>query len=462
MSNYPHSPKAEEDLIGAILLDPSELPKVLYLKPIDFYIETNRWIWEVFLELHKLNKTIDLDLICIYLDKHKRLKEIGGAAELTRLLNGLPPTYHVVEYAHEIRDRSLRRQAIQQAERLVSKASDLESDFSSDLITRVDNLQELSKDAAPEVTQTSPTRKTSWTVEELYNTEFPEPSWIIPGIIPAGLVFLGGRPKVGKSWLALQTSYAVSTGGRLFEKQITRGDVLYLAYEDNERRLKDRAAKMQIPPGASIRFETEWKPLQGGGLSELLIALEGHPYRLVVIDTLTRSIPGVDQIDASAVGPIVSNLQTLAIGRNITIIVVDHTRKPNGVLADPIDDILASTAKTATADAILALYKEPGRAGATLKGRGRDIDDIDLALEFDPLTSAWQSKGDAMGLEMTEHRAEIIQFLQEEGKAQAGTIAKAINQDRGNTAKRLADLINAGLVKKEIIEGKVFYEVLHK
>ena len=47
-------------------------------------------------------------------------------------------------------------------------------------------------------------RKTSWTWAELRKTGFPDPVWVVPDVIPSGLVTIGGRPKIGKSWLALQ------------------------------------------------------------------------------------------------------------------------------------------------------------------------------------------------------------------------------------------------------------------
>ena len=59
-----------------------------------------------------------------------------------------------------------------------------------------------------------------WTAAELLDAEFPEPKWAIEGLIPEGLTIIGGRPKVGKSWLLLQAAIAVGTGGRFFGKQV--------------------------------------------------------------------------------------------------------------------------------------------------------------------------------------------------------------------------------------------------
>ena len=89
-------------------------------------------------------------------------------------------------------------------------------------------------------TPARPTVKTSWTVAELLSTDFPEPPWAVPGIVPVGLSVLAGRPKVGKSWLGLQIAHAVGTGGMALNQRVTAGKVLYLALEDGPRRLKGR------------------------------------------------------------------------------------------------------------------------------------------------------------------------------------------------------------------------------
>jgi hypothetical protein len=53
-------------------------------------------------------------------------------------------------------------------------------------------------------------KKTRWTIGELAAADFPAPKWAVPGIIPVGLTFLAGRPKLGKSWLALQVAEFIS------------------------------------------------------------------------------------------------------------------------------------------------------------------------------------------------------------------------------------------------------------
>jgi hypothetical protein len=76
--------------------------------------------------------------------------------------------------------------------------------------------------------------------ETLLGMDFAPLEYVIPGYVE-GLTVLGGKPKLGKSWWAYDASIAVATGGKAMGAvDCEQGDVLYLALEDNQRRVKDR------------------------------------------------------------------------------------------------------------------------------------------------------------------------------------------------------------------------------
>lgn len=64
--------------------------------------------------------------------------------------------------------------------------------------------------------------------------------FVAPGYLAEGLTLLAGRPKLGKSWLMLDMAIAVAAAGESLGVRCARGDVLYLALEDNLRRLRSR------------------------------------------------------------------------------------------------------------------------------------------------------------------------------------------------------------------------------
>jgi RecA-family ATPase len=300
-----------------------------------------------------------------------------------------------------------------------------------------------------------------WTVTQLLDAEFPEPKWAIPDLIPEGLTIIGGRPKVGKSWLLLQAAIAVGTGGRFFGKPVDQGNVLYVAFEDGPRRLQDRIQKMGMPRDALVTFERIWKPMHKGGLDDLVIELAAVDYRMVIFDTLTRAFPGLSQKDhPEVIGRVIDQIQTIATNRCLSITFSDHTRKPNGYDSDPIDDILYSSEKVKSADVVLALYKEQGKSGAKLLGRGREIDEVDLALQWDPEMWCWQSKGNNDELRLTEQESEVLDAVAAFGKARVTDISKATGINKGNVYRILQSLWTGRRVHKEEIGRDIFYEVL--
>ncbi len=58
---------------------------------------------------------------------------------------------------------------------------------------------------------------------ELQTKEFPPIKWVVPGILPEGLTLLCGKPKLGKSWLALDISQAVTQGGIVLGQECETG-----------------------------------------------------------------------------------------------------------------------------------------------------------------------------------------------------------------------------------------------
>jgi replication-associated recombination protein RarA len=55
-----------------------------------------------------------------------------------------------------------------------------------------------------------------FTAEELMAEDMPPVRWVVPQVLPEGVTLLAGKPKVGKSWMALAISLAVASGGPVF------------------------------------------------------------------------------------------------------------------------------------------------------------------------------------------------------------------------------------------------------
>ncbi len=301
-----------------------------------------------------------------------------------------------------------------------------------------------------------------WNNHALLTTHFPEMRWAVPGILPEGLTILAGRPKLGKSWLALQIANAVGSGGKVFDKEVQKARVLYMALEDVERRLQSRLKAQHAREDAEVDYLFSGLPLAGNGLIDLENDILAHQYRVVIIDTLSRALGGrSDQQDLEQMTAVMGKLQKMALTHHVAILAVDHHRKTNGLMVDPIDDIMGSTGKSATVDAVMGLYRERGNSEATLHIVGRDTgEDQSLCLHWDHDLACWQVKEQAVkGVKDSSSRARVIQAIRSLETAGDHSHTKRISEVTGigmsNVSETLAILLAEGLVYKGKKQGQI-------
>jgi len=290
-----------------------------------------------------------------------------------------------------------------------------------------------------------------WKATDLLAADFPEPKWVVPGLLPAGLGLLAGRPKLGKSFLALQLAVAVGSGGMFLGQNLQAGRALYVALEDSPRRMQSRLRKMGAA-GENLTFAFTWPDLSGPGLDTLRDMLAQYRPALVVIDTLARAFSGrpMDWDSVGATTGALAGVQQLALAHDCAVLCVDHHRKSAGLDSDVIDDVMSSTGKTAVADVVLGLYRKRGERDATLKATGREAEDSALGLYFDRLTCCWQLSESADGVRVGSVQSDIVDALRDlGGKATVTELAGYLEKPDSNIARELAELLAKGRVRKE-------------
>jgi hypothetical protein len=263
------------------------------------------------------------------------------------------------------------------------------------------------------------TRRTSWTAVELLAAELPEPRSAVEGLLPEGLAFVCGSPKLGKSWLGLGIATAVAAGGPVLGTiEIEQGEVLYLALEDNARRLQSRLQMLlgEHPAPDGLFLETEWPRLGDGGLERLDAWLDEHPAtRLIVIDVWTRVRPlarnHADRYQADYEAA--SLVQTLAVRSGVVVAALYHTRKAES--SDFVETVQGTFGTAGAADTIIVVKRSRGEADATLYVTGRDIVEQELALRFVSTTGAWKLLGDAVEYGLGKTRKEILETVRAHG-----------------------------------------------
>jgi hypothetical protein len=301
---------------------------------------------------------------------------------------------------------------------------------------------------------------------KILSTEYPPIPFIIPEYLPSGLTFLIGKPKVGKSWLAMQLALSVMTGGKMLNQDVEKGRVLYLALEDNERRLQARMRKQGwiAHEGAvefmfSDTFRDQITALNTGGGKRLLRYIEKQKYKVVIVDTFSRSVQG-DQLDPSEMTEAVGPLQQYALNKGIALIIIDHMPKNSADVSDPIGNIFGSVAKAGITDTAWAIFKEQGKAGAKLAINGRDVEEHLLQLTFDTRSFYWSCDGNATEVMITQTRRAILEALEDLGKSQAMAVAEATGQPLNHVRERLNDLANEGRVIRTQDGPRVYFELI--
>src|SRR5215218_6725986 len=252
----------------------------------------------------------------------------------------------------------------------------------------------------------------TFTGNELRDKVFPPVTWAVPDILPAGVTLLGGREKMGKSWMAFSLCVAVATGGHALGKMpVERGDALYLSLEDPERRLHKRIRRLarEETDLAHFHYTTEWQPADRGGVEDLSVWLDDHPdTRLVVIDTLKRIRSRTSgrrnpyDEDYEAMQP----FARLAARHNAAVVVLHHLNQ-QAEPHDPFDAFSGSSGLTAATEGIWLLTRKRGDADAYLMIDGKDIEEPqELALAWDAETCTWTAQGDAQTYRLNKERRE--------------------------------------------------------
>ena len=232
-------------------------------------------------------------------------------------------------------------------------------------------------------------------MEELMDQTFPAKEPVIDSVLYKGAYLFAGAPKIGKSFLVLQMAYAVSTGRAIWDYQVHRGAVLYLALEDQYRRLQERMARMFGVDGhGDLMLAVAAKQLGQGLEKQMEYFLRRFPQaQMIVIDTLQkiREAAG-DRYSYASDYEIIGQLKTFADYHNICILIVHHTRKQPS--EDSFEMISGTTGLLGCADGAFLLHKEKRTdQRAILDIVGRDQPDQRLRLLRNEENLTWTLEG---------------------------------------------------------------------
>lgn len=316
---------AERSVLGEILFDPECLRNIrAILTPDDFYPEKHRKIFSAMLDLADRGDVFDLLTMEAQLSRNGTLERIGGAAYLVELSGDVFTSINAKRHAELVLEAANRRRidaALCEALSTLRKGEDFD----------LSRLQALADHAASTPRRTNFTSAAEFLKEEIC-VEYAINELI--EIDTTGQLF--GPSGGGKTFIALDMSLAVATGGAWSDHQAKKGIVLYLAGEGHgglRRRVKAWQSYHGVDVDGLRLFHVSRHTIDfdGSGLDDVraearqLEEIHGSTVVLIVIDTLARHLPG-DENNAKDMSAFIRSVDSLrAAFPGSVALIVHHT-----------------------------------------------------------------------------------------------------------------------------------------
>lgn len=261
------------------------------------------------------------------------------------------------------------------------------------------------------------------------------PKGIVFGLLPVGLTILAGRPKLGKTWLALQIARSVALGEPLLGLfSVEAGRVIYLALEDTPWRMGKRL-EVWGPPPPNLYFGFD--PVT---LSQAEQLLEAEQPFLLVIDTLlaaTRaSGDGMGRVKAEYDELLA--LEKAAVRQGSAVLIVTHTAKAERSFS--LDKVLGTTGVTAAVDSVITLSPGGDSGVVVLESRARDYAPLELNLRW---ADGWIVESD----KQSSHRAQLLALL-DTGPKTTEDLSSVLGLSPKKIRKILNEMVAEGVIKK--------------
>ncbi len=221
----PQSIEAEEAVLGAILVNPVSLGRIVeFLKPESFYKPSHKLIYEAMLELFRKNEPIDIVTVSEYLRNEEKLENSGGRAYINDLALNVVTTANIEFYAKIIQEKEIKRALINAGSEIVSMSYENEE---TDIV--LDNAQKLifniasQKDSSDLIPIQELVVESYEQIEERFNnksdlvgvtTGFYDLNALTSGLQKSDLIILAARPSMGKTALALNIAQNVALQGK--------------------------------------------------------------------------------------------------------------------------------------------------------------------------------------------------------------------------------------------------------
>src|SRR5574344_322836 len=222
----PQDIEAEEAVLGAVLVNPNTLSKVVeILSPDSFYKPAHRYVYEAMIQLFNQNERIDIVSVSDVLNINSKLEMVGGRAFVNDLSFKTVTTANIEYYAKIVQEKAIKRALINAGSEIVTLGYDLNPTDAS-----LDTAEKLifdisSQKATKDMSHVKDLVLTSYEkIEYRYNhrdeltgvpTGFYDMDTMTSGLQKSDLIILAARPSMGKTALALNIAQNVAIKAKI-------------------------------------------------------------------------------------------------------------------------------------------------------------------------------------------------------------------------------------------------------
>jgi replicative DNA helicase len=219
----PHNLEAERSVLGAILIHNDAINSAAQIVDSkDFFRDAHRRIWDKMVALSERSLPIDYVTLKEELGRSGELEEVGGPAYITALVDGVPRSTNVEQYARIVKEKAVLRSLIFSANRIISSAYDEEEDPDTLLDGAERAIFEIAEGRIRQgfVPLRDLVHSSFATIEKLQQhkgmvtgvpTGFVDLDEMTSGLQPSDMVIVAARPSMGKTSFVLNVAQHVGT-----------------------------------------------------------------------------------------------------------------------------------------------------------------------------------------------------------------------------------------------------------
>ncbi|MDH5257570.1 MAG: replicative DNA helicase [Gammaproteobacteria bacterium] len=392
----PHSVKAEQSIIGGLMLENSAWDQVADLiVEEDFYRYDHRMIFRAIANLAEHSKPYDVVTLSEWLENREELDKVGGLAYLGSLAKDTPSSANIKAYAGIVRERSILRQLISVGSEIVDDAFNPDGRDSAELLDGAESkvFKIAEKGAKGKEGFTGIKQLLTKAVDRI-DTLFQQEDGITglttgfrdfddktSGLQKGDLIIVAGRPSMGKTSYSMNIveNAAISTGlpVAVFSMEMP-GDALAMRMLSSVGRINAHSVR------TGKLSDEDWPKLTHavGVLAEAPIFIDDTPalspnelraksrrlarevgdLGLIVIDYLQlMQVPSNKENRTSEISEISRNLKGLAKEMNCPVIALSQLnrsleQRPNK--RPVMSDLRESGAIEQDADVIVFIYRD--------------------------------------------------------------------------------------------------------